>query len=155
MLDNDTQYPVPKHSVRFVAETAALDTVFLLRPLNEASEAFRDLFNGYGSLTNSSYSWHVNNPFTLRICFKYFCESPQFNRSSYKSFPPLVTQQLSVSKLLFADPTAGPTENTFEKTESPSFHPAPNLYNSNGLAEMVQSECTAAGTRLSEIREPL
>ena len=53
-----TEYPVPTQSVRFVAETAALDTVFLLRPLDgKAVSAFHDLFNGYGSLTNSSYSY--------------------------------------------------------------------------------------------------
>lgn len=50
-------YPVPAHSIRFVAGVAALDTVFVLRPLNEAVSAFHDLFNGYGSLTSTSLSY--------------------------------------------------------------------------------------------------
>ncbi len=56
------QYPVPKQSIRFVPEIAALDTAFLLRPLDgKAVSAFHDLFNGYGYLTSNSYSnWWVH-----------------------------------------------------------------------------------------------
>ncbi len=50
-------YPVPAQSVRFVAETAALDIVFLLRPLDESVDAFRDYFQGLQDLGNDAYAY--------------------------------------------------------------------------------------------------
>lgn len=50
-------YPVPKSSVRFVAEVAALDTVFLLRPLDESYNAFSEYFRTLNGLGHDMYAY--------------------------------------------------------------------------------------------------
>lgn len=55
------EYPVPKQSVRFVEGTAALDTVFLLRPLDESRDAFAEYLQGIVNLGNDAYAyWWVH-----------------------------------------------------------------------------------------------
>lgn len=53
-------YPVPKQSVRFVKGTAALDTEFMLRPLDESRDAFHHYFDEMNGLGNDAYAaWWV------------------------------------------------------------------------------------------------
>ena len=54
---DEKEYPVPAQGVRFVAETAALDTVFLLRPLDESRDVFAQYFGGMHNLGNDSYAY--------------------------------------------------------------------------------------------------
>lgn len=54
-------YLVPKQSVQFVLGTAALDTAFLLRPLDDSHDAFRTYFNEMQNLGNDAYAyWWVH-----------------------------------------------------------------------------------------------
>ncbi len=50
-------YPVPVQSVRFIPEIAALDTVFLLRPLDDSCDAFRTYFGEMQGLCNDAYAY--------------------------------------------------------------------------------------------------
>lgn len=53
-------FKVPSQGIRFTPEVAALDTVFPLRPLGEATDAFRTLLQGQSNLPNDTYAyWFV------------------------------------------------------------------------------------------------
>ncbi len=79
------KYIVPKQSVRFEAEIAALDTGFILRPLDgKAVSAFHDLFNGYGCLTSRDDDrWCCRHPQRLG-CSRWNADHHK-NWASYRS----------------------------------------------------------------------